>query len=46
MLFFVQVGTVDGFKVKNGSKKAFKNSGIAAMFAAQTCKSTKSEKVR
>jgi hypothetical protein len=45
MFFFVQVATVDASKVKNDSKKALKNSGIAAMFAAQTNKSMKGEKV-
>jgi hypothetical protein len=31
--------------VESGSKKELKNSGIAAMFAAQRCKMMKGEKV-
>jgi hypothetical protein len=32
--------------VESGSKKELKNGGIAAMFAALTCKKMKGEKVR
>jgi hypothetical protein len=41
----MQAATVDAAKVENGSKKNFKNSGIAAIFAAQTLKNMKCEKV-